>query len=304
MAAHLVARGVAGALLGVALLPPPAAECPAAPSGVGRLEYARAAAAMRAAGVPYANWAAQGRQFLAFDPRGDGTAVEVVGDLGTATRVVVLVPGSDSRLRDFDRGLGGVARRAPARQARTVYAAIRAASPETRVAVVAWLGYDAPEGLGLEAARDLRARDGATALAAFVAGVARSRPAATVVLVGHSYGALVIGLAAARAGPSVTDLVALAAPGMGADRAADLGTPARVWSALAEGDWIRKVPPVRLGHLGHGVRPSAPAFGARPLPAERVRGHDGYLDRGTDTLDAIVCVVVGIPPGSTVGGER
>ena len=76
---------------------------------------------MRAAGEPYATWAATGRQFLAFDPAGDGTAVEVLGDLSTADRIAVLVPGVDTTLRDFDRGLGGVARRAPAVQARALY---------------------------------------------------------------------------------------------------------------------------------------------------------------------------------------
>jgi pimeloyl-ACP methyl ester carboxylesterase len=298
MAAPFV-RGAAGALLGVSLLAPPAAASPATPPGAAGLGYAQAAAAMRAAGAPYSSWAAQGRQFLAFDANGDGIAVEVIGDLTTATRVVVLVPGVGSRLDDFDRGLGGVVRRAPARQARILYAAVRATDPGTPVAVVAWLGYDAPDGLGLEAARDVRARVGAKALAAFVAAVAQHRPATTVVLIGHSYGALVVGLAAPRLGPAVTDVVALGAAGIGVDRAADLGTSARIWAALAGTDWIRRVPAVRVGRLGHGVPPSAPAFGARALPADRVRGHDGYLDTGTDTLDALVSVVRG---RSAVGG--
>jgi alpha-beta hydrolase superfamily lysophospholipase len=141
-------------------------------------------------------------------------------------------------------------------------------------------------------------------LAAFVTAIARHRPTTTVVLVGHSYGALVAGLATRHLGPSVTDVVALGAPGIGVDRAADLGTSARVWAALAESDWIRRVPPVRIGRLGYGVPPSAPAFGARPLPAHLVRGHDGYLDAGTDTLDAIVSVVLGAPLPSAAGGAR
>ena len=83
-------------------------------------------------------------------------------------------------------------------------------------------------------------------------------------LIGHSYGAIVVGLAAPQL-PEVRDLVALGAPGMGADRAADLGG-ARVWSALAPADWIRRIPQVRLFDLGHGRRPSEPGFGARRLP--------------------------------------
>ncbi|HEX2774525.1 MAG TPA: alpha/beta hydrolase [Micromonosporaceae bacterium] len=305
MGRQVMVHAAVGVLLGTGLLAPGGAEgVRTAPLGTFTEAYVRSAATMSAAGEPYASWAASGRRFLAFDPRGDGTAVEAVGDLATAGRIVVLVPGVDSTLRDFDRGLGGIARRAPAVQARSLCGALRVADPAARVAVVAWLGYDAPEGVGLEAARDVRARAGAAALAAFVAAVARQRPAATVVLVGHSYGAIVVGLAAPHVGPAVTDLVALGAPGMGVDRAADLGTSARVWSALAGTDWIRRVPPVRLGRLGHGVPPSANAFGARPLPAERVRGHDGYLDPGTDTLVAVAAVVLGAPLGAGVGGGR
>jgi hypothetical protein len=251
---------------------------------------AMSATAMAHAGEPYASWARSGRRFLSFDPRGDGRAVEVLGDLATAERIVVLVPGVDTRLRDFDRGLGGVSRRAPAVQARTVYAALHAAAPDARVAVVAWLGYDPPEGLSLESARDLRARTGAAALTEFV----QALPArAAVTLIGHSYGALVVGLAAPHL-PRVADVIALGAPGMGAREAAELGG-ARVWSALAADDWIRRIPQLRVGHLGHGRRPSNPAFGALSLPTTGVTGHDGYLCPGSATLEAVAAVVLGHP---------
>src|SRR3954470_8561749 len=83
--------------------------------------YRASAVRMLAVGCPYATWAAQGRRFLFFDPTGDGRAAEVLGDLGTATRIVVLVPGVNTTLADFDRGLGGVPRRAPGVQARMLY---------------------------------------------------------------------------------------------------------------------------------------------------------------------------------------
>ena len=235
------------------------------------------------------------RRFLSFDPRGHGRAVEALGDLATAERIAVLIPGVGTRLRDFDRGLGGVARRAPAVQARTLYARLRAADPRTRIAVVAWLGYDPPEGLSLEAARDLRARAGAAELIAFVNSLP---PRAAVTLIGHSYGALVAGLAAPHL-PRVADVVALGAPGMGAATATALGG-ARVWSALAADDWIRRVPQLRLGHLGHGRRPSSAAFGALPLPVEGAAGHDGYLCPGSATLDAVTAIVLSRPvPSAT-----
>ncbi|HEU4346724.1 MAG TPA: alpha/beta hydrolase [Actinoplanes sp.] len=252
--------------------------------------YRDTAVAMRAAGHPYADWAMSGRHFLSFDPAGDGTAVEVVGDLAAADRIAVLVPGVDTRLRDFDRGLGGVSRRAPAVQARAMYGRLRATDPSARVAVVAWLGYDTPDGIGLDAISEARARDGAVALVAFAGRLHGQHPAAAIMLIGHSYGAIVAGLAAPRL-PFVTDVVALGAPGMGAARASDLGGP-RVWSALAPADWIRRVPQLRWFGLGHGRRPSNPAFGARPLPTGGVAGHDYYLTPGSATLDAVARIVI------------
>lgn len=272
-------------------LPAPAPAPAAPPPPALPAAYRLTAAAMRAAGDPYASWAAAGRHFLAFDPAGDGIAAEVVGDLATADRIAVLVPGVDTRLADFDRGLGGVARRAPAVQARALHAGLRAADPTARVAVVAWLGYDTPDGVGLDAVRESRARAGAAALTTFVRGLHDLRPGAGLTLIGHSYGAIVVGHAAPRL-PEVTDLVALGAPGMAARHADDLGG-ARVWSALAGTDWIRRIPQVRLLDLGHGRRPSHPAFGARPLPAAGVAGHDFYLTPGSATLEAVVPIVLG-----------
>jgi alpha/beta hydrolase family protein len=250
--------------------------------------YRETAVRMLATGCPYATWAAQGRHFLLFDPAGDGRAAEVFGDLTTATRIAVLVPGVDTTLADFDRGLGGVARRAPGVQGRTLYRQL--SKRATDVAVISWLGYDPPNGLGPAVATERRARQGAAQLVAFVRDVLRQRPGAAVTLIGHSYGSVVVGLAAPRL-PEVADLIALGSPGMGADRAADLGG-ARVWSALAATDWIRRVPQVRLLGLGLGRRPGNPAFGAAALPTEGVAGHDHYLEEGTSTLKAVTDVVL------------
>jgi hypothetical protein len=269
----------AGALLGVALLVPTGPP-PATPPEV------RADAPLAAPG-------ADGRRFLLRDTRDDGYAVEVVGDLGTADRIVVLVPGVANTLANFDRGLADVARRAPAVQARALLAEIVAVQPGARAAVVAWLGYDAPDGLGLDVAREGLARAGAPALTRFVARLAAERPAAAITVVGHSYGAVVLGLAARDLDANVTDLVALGAPGMGVHRADDLDTAARVWAAEAPTDWIQHVPGVRLLDLGHGTRPGRAAFGARPLPTDGVTGHDGYLAAGSTTLHAVALVALG-----------
>ncbi|NUR73162.1 MAG: hypothetical protein HOU81_20280 [Hamadaea sp.] len=239
--------------------------------------------ALRYAATSVLRRAADQRTFLAWDPTGDGRAVEVVGDLANARKIVVIVPGSDTTLADFDRGLGGVARRAPATQARTVAAAVD--DPQT--AVIAWLGYDPPEGFGKAAVREDRAEAGAAALTKFVEGLAVTNPAAKVVLVGHSYGTVVIGLAAAHLGPTVTDIVVLASPGLGDG----FHTTARLWAARADSDWIGWVPGVRVAGLGHGADPTGDAYGARLLPTGNVNGHDGYLTPDSLTLVALAEVV-------------
>ncbi|MFC6021001.1 alpha/beta hydrolase [Plantactinospora solaniradicis] len=296
-------RGTVAGLLALGLLvPPPPAGAAQVAAGSARFvdAYPDVAATMRAAGTPYADWVAAGRSFLAFDPRGDGLAVEVLGDLGTADRIAVLVPGVDTTLRDFDRGLGGVTRRAPSVQARTLYDEIRAAEPDARVAVLAWLGYDPPNGLGRAAAREDTARSGARALLDLVRTLARHRPAATVTLIGHSYGALVIGLAASALPAQVTQLVTVGGVGMGVDEVGELRTGATVWAAEAPDDWIRWLPPLRILGFGHGVRPAAPGFGARRMPVDGVTGHDGYLVSGTATLHAMALLTLG-RTGSATG---
>lgn len=286
MRTRVMNMGVASAVA-LGLFTPPAAPPLPAPGG-----FAAARTAMAAAGPPYAGWAADGRTFLLFDPARDGFAAEVLGDLSTADRIAVLVPGVGTTLADFDRGLGGVARRAPAVQARNLHAALREHAPDRRVAVVAWLGYDPPGGWGLAVATEDRAAAGAAALTAFVRGLAVLRPAASVTLIGHSYGSVVLGLAAPELPAQVTDLVALGSPGMGVERAADLATAARIWAGQAAGDWIRRVPGVRVLGLGHGRHPADPEFGARALPTVGVDGHDGYLEPGSPTLNAVATLIL------------
>ncbi len=49
------------------------------------------------------------RHFLTFDGRGQGLAVEVLGDLAHADRVAVLVPGSDTTLETYSHLRAGAA---------------------------------------------------------------------------------------------------------------------------------------------------------------------------------------------------
>lgn len=257
------------------------------PQVVGNLDGAPVALRYAAnGGTPYA-----GRQILALDRRGDGRIVEVLGDLAAARRVVILIPGVDNTLTDFDTGLGSVERRAPAWQARQL-----AHQAGAGVAVIAWLGYDTPEGVRRAALREDRAASGALALERFVAGLVADRPDRTITVVGHSYGSIVAGWAAAHLPTQVTDIVAIGSPGMGVSDRAALGGTARVWAGSAPDDWTRKLPSIRVFGLGHGRLPIDPAFGALPLPAEDVTGHDGYFVDGTSTLRAIARIASGTAP--------
>ncbi|MGI5238179.1 alpha/beta fold hydrolase [Dactylosporangium sp. CA-139066] len=222
----------------------------------------------------------------------DGRALEVVGDPFAARTIVVLVPGVDTTAGNFDRGLGGVERRAPAWQAHRLADEIAARDPNGDVAVVAWLGYRTPHGVGIDAAREDLASAGAAALREFVSRL----PGQRIVVVGHSYGSTVAGLAAPKLDKRVTDIVALGSPGMGVDSARELHTAAHVWAGTAAGDWTRRIPGVQIVGAGHGVHPYEPSFGAEPLPVGGVEGHDGYFVPGTQSLAAIADIALGNVP--------
>src|SRR5262245_29037289 len=170
---------------------------------------AKAAAAAKRIGDPalaHALDALRGRHFLSFDPRGPGEAIEVLGDLATATRVAILVPGSDTSLATF--GSRGTA--SPAGAAAALAAQAHRLDPGARLAVVAWLGYAAPATLSAGILTSGDAGQGASALRPFVTDLARH--GARVALLCHSYGTVVCGLAAPHL--AGTALAGFGRPGM------------------------------------------------------------------------------------------
>ncbi|WP_055564356.1 alpha/beta hydrolase [Streptomyces atriruber] len=250
----------------------------------------------RSLAVRYEELLAPGRQIMAFDPRGRGQIAEVYGDLPTAEHVSVVVPGSDIDLSTFDRSKDKYG--TPAGMGRSLRAAA-----DARTAVIAWVGYTTPVGLGPDAATGRLAEAGAPRLARFAQGLTAAgapRPAVFC----HSYGSVVCGLAAPRL--PAADLVVFGSPGMRADSVSDLHTTARVWAAKDDSDWIDNVPSVELFGLGHGEDPTDPAFGARRLPAEQAEGHTGYFAPGTDSLRAFALIADGevSPDGTTPTGAR
>ncbi|MFJ6697595.1 alpha/beta hydrolase [Streptomyces sp. NPDC091272] len=247
------------------------------------LRYAANRAALAADGR-FARLLAPGRQILAFDPRGRGQVAEVYGDLTRARHVSVVVPGSDIDASTYDRAKDPYG--TPAGMAKSLRGATRPGS----TAVVAWVGYTTPVGVGVDAASGALAEAGAERLSRFVAGldaVGVDDPAVFC----HSYGSVVCGLAAPRL--DAADIVALASPGMRVDDAADLRTGARVWAAKDPTDWIDNVPNVQVLGVGHGADPASASFGARRIPTAGAHGHTGYFAPGTDSLRAFAAIAEG-----------
>ncbi len=238
----------------------------------------------------YTSLLAGRRQILAFDPTGGGRVAEVLGDLRTADRIAVVVPGVDTDLADFERA---DAKRysATAGMARALYGAERRARPGARVAVIAWAGYTAPRGIGLDAFTGTLAARGAGRLESLLAGLPRRRD---VALFCHSYGSVLCGLAAPHLPPGrVRDIAVMGSPGMRARDVTALHTTARVWAARDAGDWIGGVPHVEFAGLGHGTDPVSAGFGARVVSTAGADGHGGYFVPGTTSLTNFAAIALG-----------
>ncbi|GAB7033754.1 alpha/beta hydrolase [Streptomyces sp. NPDC021749] len=233
-----------------------------------------------------------GRRILAFDPRGRGQVAEVHGDLTTARHIAVIVPGSDIDLASFDRSRDPYG--TPTGMARSLRTQLAADAPGTGTAVIAWVGYTTPVGIGPDAATGRLAEAGAPRLARFLSGLTATGVPAPALLC-HSYGSVVCGLAVPWLGGQgrIADLVVFGSPGMRRDDVTELHTSARVWAARDATDWIGDVPNVELLGLGHGADPTDPAFGARHVSAERAEGHTGYFAPGTDSLQNFAAIVLG-----------
>ena len=201
--------------------------------------------------------------------------VAIVGDLATARDVVVVVPGSDVDVDRFDRTVGAMATN------------LYQQAHRDDLAVIAWLGYRTPQGLGVDAATGGLARQGASALVEFVNALHTN---ARIHVYGHSYGSVVVGLAAPEL--DVADIVFTGSPGVRANSVAELGTSAKVWAVRSAGDWMRFVPNARLFDLGHGTDPASDGFGATVLRFEGGK-HDTYYEPGTETLNALVEIALG-----------
>src|SRR5680860_376690 len=232
--------------------------------------------------LTYSAQVVDGRHLLADDPAGDGRRVQVLDELETARRVAVVVPGAGHDAAAFDEPLG------PLDQARTLFDELQAQADDVPFAVVAWLGYDTPEGVDRTSARGERADVGARDLAALRAHLPAD---AEVTWVCHSYGAVVCTEAAASG--TADRIVLLASPGAGAATVGGLGTTAEVWAARTPGDVIALVPGITVAGFGHGTDPTEESFGARRLHVGDARGQPGYYVPGNGLVAGLARVALG-----------
>ncbi|WP_329131696.1 alpha/beta hydrolase family protein [Streptomyces sp. NBC_01476] len=229
------------------------------------------------------------RQILAFDPTGAGRAAEVLGDLDTASRISIVVPGVDTDMLSFERD--DKPYQAPAGMARELYGAEASADPGAHTAVVAWADYTTPIGVGLDASTGLDAERGAVRLEGLVTALPRQ---AEVALFCHSYGSVLCGVAAPDLPRGrVSDITVFGSPGVRARHADDLHTTAHIWAARDAGDWIGDVPHLEFAGLGHGADPVSSSFGARVISAAGASGHPGYFAPGTTSLANFAEIALG-----------
>ncbi|MEY9937249.1 alpha/beta hydrolase [Streptacidiphilus sp. MAP5-3] len=229
-----------------------------------------------------------GHQVLAFDPRSRGLVAEVFGDLATAQRVSVYVPGSDMDLSHFSQA------EQAAQNLRSEEALV---SPGTTTAAIAWSDYVTPVGLGADAATSRLAEAGAPRLVRLLAGLAVTTESSTPPsLFCHSYGSVLCGNAAPsiHAADGVTDMVVLGSPGMDVDDAAALGSGVQLWATTRNpNDWIGNVPFLEVGGLGHGADPTGTSFGGHVIASTGAVGHEGYFTDGTTSLRNFADIAVG-----------
>jgi hypothetical protein len=214
-----------------------------------------------------------------------GRIATVRGDIETAHHVGVFVPGTSSSFEDFLDGTNGTDNKA-----KEIYVEADRAAPGD-VAVISWLGYDAPPSIP-DAAFPGRAEDGGRLLTSFTRDMGL-RPDQHLTLVGHSYGSTVIGRAALDGAPA-RDLVVLGSPGMGVDHASDLHLPGTVYAERAPQD-----PVANLESFGQD--PTSPSFGGTRLTTNRagrpeVVGHSRYFDPRTESVANVGRVVAGAGP--------
>jgi Alpha/beta hydrolase len=268
---------------------------------------------------------------LRFDTADRGRLVEAIGDIATATHIVVMVPGMTNELANVERDFRP--------RSELLYTELLAhAKPGETVAVLMWLGYRNPQisDAYLAVGSDM-ARTGAELLTADVAAL-RKNSTAQITVVAHSYGTIVAGEAMKRGvdgGLPVNRVVVVGSPGMNASSRSELGSPkvdlyassvgenpspivglvraaghvllktnpatfltAPVASAFVDTatgrDWAASTTNVQI----HGSDPARPSFGSTVFASDGL-GHSAYFAPHSLGLTNIALVSLGREPVKT-----
>jgi hypothetical protein len=252
---------------------------------------------------------------------GKGCAAIALGSPDLAKNTAVIVPGTSSSVKGgwlhdgHDDSLH-------------LYAQANAADPNNPTAVIAWMGYDAPNSFeDPRIATPALARIGGDALAADVNGLWTTHLGGDqhVTVIGHSYGSTTVADAFADSHMHANDAVLLGCPGTDlAPNAASFGNDVHVYVGDASSDPVgtfglansleRHLFDDDLGQLltgknpGLGLDPAAHEFGATRIRAEapaypdlNFSAHSHYYDLGSEALHGLADIASG--HGDALGSD-
>lgn len=239
---------------------------------------------------------------LGINPDNAGQVILASGNPDEAQNVATYVPGTTAGLTDIGTDLN---------RAEVMGQAARAINP-VPTSVITWVGYDAPQSL-LDAASTSFADNAESALHRFQDGLGASHDPGPVnnTIVGHSYGTTVVGQTARDLGVNADNLVMVASPGVGVERANQLhldGVPAdqvgqHIYSTKAATD-----PIPALTNFGNplmdsidplGPDPTTGWFGGQRFDSNSTfpgTSHSDYWNRGSDSLRGMGSIIAGRPP--------
>lgn len=235
----------------------------------------------------------------AFDNQ--GRAAIAIGNPDTADNTAVVVPGTGNSVESGWLSSDDAAR---------VYDQTAKADPTRSTAVLAWMGYDAPDSMAdVRVGQPDLARQGGDLLAGDVnALTVTSQGDSHVTVIGHSYGSTTVADAAAGSGMRVDDVVLIGSPGTDLARSAadfHLSEGGHLYVGAASTDPVTHlggnqstVPGTDIT-IGLGSDPADDDFGSTRFKAEvpgitsPIADHSSYLQTGGESLYSIATIVSG-----------
>lgn len=188
---------------------------------------------------------------LALDPSGERLKAAVaVGDVDNAKNVATFVPGMGTNVHD------SIERYMTTANTLRDTTAVVSGTKQSDTAVVAWLGYDAPQNDASVASTE-KAEAGTPRLNNFLTGIKSWRWEGGgdlhQTVVSHSYGSTTAGLAMKDIGAGVVDeFIYTGSPGAGTNTVGSLGVdPSHTWvSATDRYDFVQGLPPDQWESFG------------------------------------------------------